>query len=228
MTNGTTGIQVAPVVEENDMSKIREIFERAASAIAQASDLAKTVNELQHTVDALKADVEKTRQNNSFLDEALSNTRKSRDEALAEASELRHKLSTTEHDRDSALQQVETISQSLAAVNHDIEHVRKDRDDAMLEAMQAKDDLEKAQAQLKAIRQSLGMDETKPEPQTVPVAEPVPQALEPYHPTQGYTEPQAMPSVDTSERIYDGDPRFSWDKQNWRDMDTGRYYNKVA
>ena len=66
MTDGPTGIQVAPT--EDEMNSVQDILKRAISAVVGMSQLQADVDMLRATVAGLQSDTEKLRQRNATLD----------------------------------------------------------------------------------------------------------------------------------------------------------------
>lgn len=172
MSNGITATQVSPIVQEDDMSKVRELFDRAANAIVQASELAKQVNELSASVDALRRDVERMRSQNEWLDSQLADTRRQRDEAIRENGTLRDTASADARTIADLRMTVDANAIKVADLSNALAHERSARDDAELHAMDLEDKLTIANATLEKIKASLGL--TPPEPTPEPMAVPAP------------------------------------------------------
>ena len=92
MTDGTTGIQVAPITED-DMNRVKSILQRAADAIVGASQMANDIAAMRAELDALKADSERLRNQNNALDEALNHSREMRDNQARELASTKDQLS---------------------------------------------------------------------------------------------------------------------------------------
>lgn len=102
MTDGTTAIQVSPVPTESEMSMIRSMFDRAANAIVQASELGQRVQTLSQHVADLEDRIKRALQSNEWLAEQLSNTRAERDAAI-------HTLADTTDDLVEAKETIEGL-----------------------------------------------------------------------------------------------------------------------
>ena len=72
MTDGPTGIQVAPT--EDEMNSVQDILKRAISAVVGMSQLQADVDMLRSTVASLQSDTERLRQQNAGLDEGWRET----------------------------------------------------------------------------------------------------------------------------------------------------------
>lgn len=163
MSNGTTAT-ISPVVQEDEMSKVRELFDRAANAIVQASELAKVVGDLRSEVDGLKRDVERMRNQNEMLDQALTTARQARDNALGKLAETESTLSRTISDRDSAQREADNWQRQANDNAEKLHGVTVERDDAQFHVMELQDALDKANAKLAKFKALMAEDEPKPEP----------------------------------------------------------------
>lgn len=101
-TNYASGASPNPapitLMSEAEMKTMHSIFARAADTIVEASRLAVEVRELSQTVNALKTEVEAFRSRNNWLDEQLTSTRTTRDEALAQVTQLKAQVGEIERE----------------------------------------------------------------------------------------------------------------------------------
>lgn len=108
--------------DQDAMGKIREIFDRGFNSILEASKLGKEVAELRAMVEELKAEVQRVRDQNRWLDEALQDVRAKRDQLARENEELRQQVAT----------QQTTLEQAIKANQEHMTHIEsltKDRDE---------------------------------------------------------------------------------------------------
>lgn len=212
MTNdGTTGIQVAPIQETEDMSHVRSIFDRALNAIVQASELAIQVNELTATVATIKADFEKTvndlkievehvRSQNRWLDEQLASVRKQRDEAINECVRVNSVLANTNDEHNRAKHLIDTQANTIEALRSQVMSLTKERDDYAQMSQSYSDDLDKAKATLAGIKEKLGwVEPVKHEPEHTTTTTDLGMSL-PQPPVQ------SAPEHDPTKIIYESNP----------------------
>lgn len=179
MSDGNTAVQVSPIVQESEMSHVREIFDRAANAIIQSSELAVKVNELVKIVDDLRHEVETIRNQNRWLDEQLVSVRQSRDAALEELSKVKNDLALSHSEHAKVDGENYNLRSQVEALTSALADARKHRDDnaAMWEA--AENELSKHKAKLATITDfAKGLiEEAQPKPEAQPVALPDPSPL---------------------------------------------------
>lgn len=125
-----TSQPIPDVPEQEEISAIKRMFDRAANAIVDSSRLAKEVAELRAIVADLKDQVEKVRAHNEYLDEQITHLRTQRDEARDELYKVRRELTDTNHERDD----LRKVNEAAAA---EITHLR----DALREKSEAFDNL---------------------------------------------------------------------------------------
>src|SRR6267154_759270 len=190
MSDGNTGLSMTPVPSEDEMTSIRQIFERAATAIVQASELAKQVAELQAQFNSLRNDMEYLRQRNQELDTALADVRTQRDTAMRERDEVKDKA----HSFEMALSQAnDTNAQQAATIQRlrdELAMVSADRDQAYDAWHKAELSADEAKSKLAKVQSALGIvDPPKPVEAPQPVVEPPQPATEPVV----QADPQAFP-----------------------------------
>jgi vacuolar-type H+-ATPase subunit I/STV1 len=191
MSDGTTAT-ISPIVEDSEMSHVRSVFDRAANAIVQASELAKQVASLTEQMDLLRKDIEYVRQRNIELDNLLNDVRQARDHAQSEASRLTQTNADLSRENTSLTYERDNLTDKLKTANDTISTLRRERDDAAIEAMRLQEELDKVKAKLDDIVSfAKGLvAEATPTPPT-PAPEPTPTPPEP----QPYQEPQPTPAV---------------------------------
>lgn len=136
MTDGTGNI--APIPTESEMSNIRQLFERAANSIVDASKLAAEVADLRRIVEETKREIETVRNNNKWLDEQLQETRKARDEARSEAhdkglrlNEANAKIDGLESRSSSQEQTITSLKQEIDSLYKHLDQTEGERDKAL-------------------------------------------------------------------------------------------------
>lgn len=210
MTDTTTTV---PAATEGEMAHIKQIFERAANAIVQASELSKQVGELQAQFTSLKNDLEHFRQRNAELDTMLSDVRTQRDKAIEERD------SATRNARDldeTCYNQQNTISNLKAEVEdirNKLNRALTDSDSWMQAAEKSDNDLQAANSKLAKLREALGIVEPKAEPTPVPqpVAQTLPVGSAHVDPTPTYNDPfPTEPSKPSSDDTLHTDTPTPW------------------
>jgi len=201
MSDGNTATQVSPIVEEHEVSYIRTVFDKAANAIVQASELAKEVNSLREQVEALRKDMEYVRQRNVELDNLLNDVRQARDHAQAEAHRLTQVNAEITTQNTSLTYERDNLSDKLKTANDTISTLRRERDDAAIEAMRLQEELDKVMVKFNDIVSfAKGLVAENAPPAPVPQPEPVP-VSEPQT-GYGYEPPAAPPSPPTSQTTF--------------------------
>jgi chromosome segregation ATPase len=210
------------------MGHIRQIFDRAANAIVQASELAVKVSELSHRVDELNSEMEKVRRNNLWLDEQLTTVRDQRDTAKREASEAKAELAKVNSELDIAHSRVNALEGDIQHHKDRLAQAISERDDYGLKQMETSDALAAATAKLSKLREALGVEEEKHEPVAQPVHTPPQAQSEPIH----YQELPQSPAHehDTGEaneaphRVYEDEAGYDYTKPSQYDIGRNRYW----
>lgn len=127
--------------DQDAMGKIREIFDRGFNSILEASKLGKEVAELRTMVEELKAEVQRVRDQNRWLDEALQDVRAKRDQLARENEELRQQVAT----QQTTLEQAIKANQEHMAK---IEAISQERDDAYANWQSTTETLDKTKHEL--------------------------------------------------------------------------------
>ncbi len=168
MNDGNTA-PLSPVTED-EMSHVRQVFEKAANAIVQASDLAVKVAELSKVVDALKAEVENVRKQSQWLDEQLTRVRTERDEANAKLHSQSFELTEAHAKANDMVRIHENDTRTIETMRSEINTLRMDRDNASYAHLEASEALTKANAKLDKLKEALGIVDpvpTKVDPQPI-------------------------------------------------------------
>jgi len=188
MSNVTT----YPHTEEQEMGKVKEIFDRALNALVSASSLAKEVEQVKSDLEALTSQVNHYRNTIANQDDQITRLRQDRDAARTAqyqaedtARHMTTQIETIKRENDS-------LNGSNIRLNDRISEVTKERDDAqfkLLELQESHAALSKKLDDVKAHMQSVfGLAEPQPaktsdllskEPVAEPLAQSSPQGLEP-------------------------------------------------
>lgn len=177
MSDGNTAVSISPVPSEDEMIGIKRIFDRAANAIVQASELSKTVAELQTKFDAMARDLDLVKDRNASLETALADVRAQRDTAMAERDQAQTLVRELQRDLASAVSETTHYQGQLNHSLDNLDAMTRDRDSAQAAWHAAEDEAASAKAKLSAIQKALGLPEAPtPEPMTdrKPDAQPVP------------------------------------------------------
>lgn len=170
MTDGTTGIPVAPTAE--DISMAQTVFQKAADALVNMSHLANEVAELRQQVQQMNDTLSSLRRQNDSLDEALANSRQRRQELEQQLASARDEAQREKARADSAEAKRDAYFNEMSGYIEDREQARKERDDAQLRVLELEERVEKAEGQLRDIRnyasQVFGFNTPAPEPQPAP------------------------------------------------------------
>lgn len=192
---GTTAVHVSPVQnptptqdEPEGMSAVRQVFDRAANAIVDASKLAKEVAAIRNELDNMKRDMDYLRARNKELDEMLATTRAQRDEAQAAVQRLNSELNQAKAEIEGLTSAKTSAEHVIEGLRHELDQSRKDRDEYANEWHKVDAELAKAKAQLEEIQEfaqrAFGLHKpqpVQPEPtmdHTIPHGDPAPAQAE--------------------------------------------------
>lgn len=131
-----TDVYAAPHVEDQEMGKIREIFDRALNAMVDATTLAKSVEQLRTDLDSLKTQVTHYRNTIANQDDQITRLRQERDAARTaqyHAEDASRHLTT---DYDSVKREVENLSLANVRLNDRISELTKERDDSQFKLLE--------------------------------------------------------------------------------------------
>lgn len=159
---------------EAEMMSIRNIFDRAANAIVQASELAKQVAELKTSFDNLTNDFNTMLGRNNELVTSLNEVRSQRDMAMAERDTANNRIAELETKLANAESETKHYHEQLNRTLDKLEDMTRDRDEVMTAWHKAQSEADTAYDKLKKIQHALGLPET-PAPTTVK-ADPWPEA----------------------------------------------------
>lgn len=167
MATQASAISPTSQVTEEDMGKVREIFERGINALVDVSRLAETVKALQYQVDGLQRDVQKYRNQNDMLDEYLVKARQERDTATqraATAERERQDYANTNTDLLRARDATDVLLQESLDKAHTLE---KERDDAQFKVMEYEEKVATLQAKLDKFLSLISEMTPPPAPSTI-------------------------------------------------------------
>jgi len=138
-------------IMENEMSHIRSVFDRAANAIVQASELSVQVQALSEEVKGLHSDIEYVRNRNRELDTILSDVRDQRDKAQTEVLAKVEALNQAESRVASLTISLDSRDRQIADLEAKLAQATKERDDYAYQSMDLTDKLSVSQAKLEKI-----------------------------------------------------------------------------
>lgn len=221
------------VPQAEEIRQAQNVFQRAADAILQLGELRSAVADLQRSVSQMQHDMDRLRQTNNSLEEALTHSRAARQELERQNNDLHVELSNVKNELTQVSRDRDYHQQAAQTLEVERNDARKRGDDAELRVMELEDKLKDAEGKLNTLQESFrkifGQIEqpkaTPPEPKREygdlgrPVTDPQPQqeqssgwpipAPEPiFH---GSEQPQPE-QAQTKRRIYEGEPGFSWDR----------------
>ncbi len=143
--------------EDQEMARVREIFERALNAIVSATQLAKEVDSLRGDVSSLRSEIDNVRAYNQRLDVELTATREQRDQALrdksaaiGELNQARVELNQTQKDRDDW-----RVSHDTVAEVH--ESLKREHDNVQMQALELEEENKSLKAQLEKVKAVFGI-----------------------------------------------------------------------
>ena len=152
MTDGTTATTVlapiSPAEGEVDMSVIKQVFDRGLNAIVDASHLRQELNDLRLLVADLKADIERVRDQNKWLDESLQRVRQERDAAQKAEAEANTEVTRLRAVNEDLVYRNGLQSNMIADLNHQNTLLLKERDDYGLQVMDLEERLKATQDKL--------------------------------------------------------------------------------
>lgn len=209
-------IQVSPI-EESEMQKVRDFFERLANNALAATSLSAQVQAMQRDMESLSGSVDRLKNEVTYyMDQATAFRRKSE--------ELQQQIVAVTYDRDETQKNLVMAQHSIqtltAEATHSYEHISaitQDRDTAQLRVMELEDANKSLTEKLEGIHKLLAPElPASVLPNPIPareVAEPRP--LQTEKPT---TDPQEPKRVVTSK-----DDHFDWTRSHHWDAEYQAY-----
>ena len=227
-TDGNTAIQVSPIPTETEMSTIRSMFDRAANAIVQASELNRDLTILRHEFDAFKQDMDSQRRRNQELDEMLTHVRAQRDKAEAELSHSQSELHSVQMQAQGLHDTNAVQAETIARLREELDETKTEKSEVLDMYYCAEDEADKAKAKL-ANFQSLAMDAFglyKPEP--VPAPKPnYPLGVSNIQELKPENVHAEQAQASEAKRVYQYDAGFDWNKPYKYDANAGQHYQEA-
>lgn len=233
MTPNETQGHMAPSVSE--IEQAQSVFARARDAILDLAQLRQDVAGLRDTVNSMQADLDRLRNQNNALEEALTHSRQARHELETRNASLQRDLDEEKRNHDVAVHTRNEQQDRADRAERSLAEARKERDDAQLRVMELEDKLKASDAKLNELQETfrrifgqIEQPKATPSPtqemeqrighaqgsgQIAHDPEPVkPEPVEQYH---GWDKPEpAAASTPEPEqpkrRIYEGEQGFSW------------------
>lgn len=146
-----------PTTEDSDMAKVREIFERALSAIVASTQLAKEVQELRGSVDSLRSEIDSVRAYNQRLDVELTETRNQRDQALRDKAAAIDELNAAKAQLANAEYSKSALQSAHDSLSEQHQNLKREHDDVQLENMQLADEVKDLKAKLEKVKAVFGI-----------------------------------------------------------------------
>jgi chromosome segregation ATPase len=181
-----------PQAEDQEMGKVREIFDRALNALVDATSLAKDVETLKNDLDTLKGQVTHYRNTIANQDDQITRLRQDRDAARTAQyqaeDDQRHKaneLVVVKRENDA-------MNTANVRLNDRISEITKERDDAqfkLLELQEAHTTLSKKMDAIKGHFEAMFGFQEPARPEPAPTPEPVVPEPEPTPTSRWEGEP---------------------------------------
>lgn len=222
MSDGNTALPVSPVQSEEDTMKLASLFQRAAKAVVDASEMPKQIEALQTELNLLRRDFQRSQDHANMLDQQLLDMRQQRNNAEDKLAEASRKIDGLTTDLAAMTQERDHYKRQAEELTVVVTQVRRDLDDTTLHSMQLEEDLSKARQAIKEVREKVSAlfpeAMAQPAPNPEPVAVPTqdasqgtesPGPVEQYHPQPE----QAAQSAEANPSPPANDPdRNWWDK----------------
>jgi chromosome segregation ATPase len=173
---------VAYQAEDQEMSRVREIFDRALNALVDATTLAKSVEVLRTDLDGLKAQVTHYRNTIANQDDQITRLRQDRDAARTAQYHAEDQARHQATDFENMKRELESSTSANVRMNERISELSKERDDAQFKLLELSESYSALTKKLDDIRGHmqglLGLNESKAvakEPELVhePISEPL-------------------------------------------------------
>lgn len=209
-----------------DMGKVRDALESLVNAIVQSTELAKQVEVMTRDVGQLREDITHTQEKNVELDRMLHDTREQRDNAELRLKETTSSLNEANYSKSKAEAEANHLRQELDEVKVHLDNRTKERDEYGLQQMATQEALDKANAKLASIHQTMGIEF---KPFEVPKPEPTPETVI-AKVTEPWNEPEPIkPIPAVPHRVYSSDPGYIFAKaQLWEEGKGWYHYSDVA
>ena len=172
---------VIPHGEDQEMGKVKEIFDRALNALVNATSLAQTVEQLKTDLDSLRIQVQTYRNTIANQDDQITRLRQDRDVARTAQYQAEDSSRHTVNELVVVKRENDTLNSANVRLNDRISELAKERDDAqykLLELQESHNALSKKMEAIKGHFEAMfGFAEPKPVEQstTSPVQQNTPE-----------------------------------------------------
>jgi chromosome segregation ATPase len=189
--------------EDQEMGKVREIFDRALNALVDATSLAKTVEQLKVDLESLKVQVTHYRNTIANQDDQITRLRQDRDAARTAQYQAedtaRHMVTNLEdHKRE-----VDSLSSANVRLNDRVSELTKERDEAQFKLLEIQESHSVLSQKLDNIKAQFATL-FPPEPPLLYYGAPTPLAADQKHTSQtsgeviyATEEPRTVPDPET-------------------------------
>lgn len=198
-------------MSEVSMDTLRQFFEKAASAVVNASDLAKEVAKLQEDMRVMQGTLEDVSLDNGTLRDRLHQVTGERDLARSEAIELSTQLRIIKDEREYAERLASERLTALEELHSRMTMVSEELDEASLEVIRLEELVAKFKGQVESVHKALGV--ALPEEPTpfaedpTPASEGAPPAPKPEQPRSETGQFEPYPESSTEEQSSDYWPK---------------------
>lgn len=149
MSDGTTATTLAP--SEDDMRKVREVFDAMRDTVINSSQLAGEVAALRGEVASLRSEIQAARESNHWLDSQVTELRQQRDQATRDKQAALDELNRANADKQSLTITVENQRSELHRLNEEVARLKRERDDAEMRALEEQEGSAELRKKLQAI-----------------------------------------------------------------------------
>lgn len=143
------------VQEEPEMTKVKEIFDRALNALVDASSLAKTVEQLKTDLEGLKVQVTHYRNTISNQDDQITRLRQDRDAARTAQYQAEDNSRHINNELVVIKRENDSLTQSNVRLNERISEVSKERDEAQFKLLELQEAHTELTKKLESVQASL-------------------------------------------------------------------------
>lgn len=189
-------------MSEVSMDTLRDMFTKAASAITNASDLAKQVAKMQEDIQTMQSALNDVGLDNSTLRDKLHQVTSERDLARGEAIELSTQLRIVKDEREYAERLASERLTALEELHSRMTMVCQERDEASLEVIRLEELVAKFKGQVESVHKALGVAlPAEPEPfgdQGGGLSQPLNEAPKPEQPRSETGQFEPYPESETA------------------------------
>jgi predicted nucleic acid-binding Zn-ribbon protein len=127
---------VIPHGEDQEMGKVKEIFDRALNALVNATSLAQTVEQLKTDLDSLRVQVQTYRNTIANQDDQITRLRQDRDVARTAQYQAEDSSRHTANELSVVKRENDSLNSANVRLNDRITEVLKERDDAQYKLLE--------------------------------------------------------------------------------------------